>query len=55
VLLRIAALCQHQVQLQVARALALLGPGLVIGLGGLVAFVIAALLGAVLDANQLVL
>jgi general secretion pathway protein F len=55
VLLRIAALCQHQVEREVARALALLGPGLVIGLGALVAFVIAALLGAVLDANQLVL
>jgi general secretion pathway protein F len=54
VLLRSAALCQHQVETTTARALTLLGPALVIGLGGLVAMVIAALLGAVLDANALV-
>lgn len=54
-LLRIAELCQRQVEKDTERALALLGPALVVGLGGLVAFVIAALLGAVLDANQLVL
>lgn len=55
VLLRIAALCRHEVEQRSARALALLGPAMVIGLGGMVAFIIAALLGAVLDANQLVM
>lgn len=54
-LLRIAALCGQQVQQESERALALLGPALVVALGGLVALVIATLLGAVLDANQLVL
>jgi general secretion pathway protein F len=54
VLLRIATLCQHQVEAATGRILTLLGPALVIGLGGLVGFVVAALLGAVLDANQLV-
>jgi general secretion pathway protein F len=54
-LLRIATLCGQQVQQQSERALALLGPALVVALGGLVALVIATLLGAVLDANQLVL
>jgi general secretion pathway protein F len=54
-LLRIATLCGQQVQRDSERALALLGPALVVALGGLVALVIATLLGAVLDANQLVL
>jgi general secretion pathway protein F len=51
---RIAEHCERDVTRATERVLALLGPALVIGLGGMVALVISTLLTAVLDANQLV-
>jgi general secretion pathway protein F len=54
-LLRAAEICEGDVERGLERATALLVPGLIIALGALVALLVASLLGAILDANRLVL